>query len=311
MDSIEQKIVDLLAINCRISPQDLSKRIGISANDAKRRYDTLIETDVIHEFKTLLSPLITNEELFIAVLDFNVVPSEKDINKALSSNPSVWKVHRALEDNFVVFGFYFSQEELSKLAFTLRSLPGVGYVELHSNFSRHWGGKIALNDNDKMILRCLMENTRMSVADIAKKTGLASTMIYDSIEMMRKSETVLFTINAADYMKQSKIEVLTKIQWNVRDTSQEKVSEWLKESFSSVYLREFVSVTEPTIFFNFIVNHVQDVELVRSKAINSGLISRIAPLILFPGTVFPDPRVKKLDEFLTETGFHLENNLLS
>ena len=184
-----------------------------------------------------------------------------------------------------------------------RSLSGIGYVEMYSRFSRNWGGKLELTIIDKHILRCLIKDARMSVTDIAKKTGLETNAVIESINLMRESETVLFTINASDYMKESKIEVLAKIQWNVGKTSQERVTKWLQDSFSNVYLREYVSVTEPTLFFNFTVNHVQEVEIVKKKTSESGLVSEITPLILFPGTVFADPRVRKLDELLTETGF--------
>ncbi len=303
MDSIDRKIVDSLAINCRISLQKLSKRTGVSSYEMKKRIDVLLNTDVIHNFTIFLSPLITNEELSIAILDFDKVPKEKDILKVLESNPSVWKFYRALEDKYVIFSFYFDQDELSKLALMLRSLPGIGYVEMYSRFSRYWGGSLELTDVYKQILRCLINDTRMSVADIAEITGLETNTVIHSINLMRESETVLFTINASDYMKESKIEVLAKVQWNVGKTNQERVIKWLQDSFSNIYLREYVSVAEPTLFFNFTVNHVQEVELVKRKTIESGLVSKITPLILFPGTVIADPRVRNLEEVLTETGF--------
>jgi DNA-binding Lrp family transcriptional regulator len=307
MDSIDRKIVDYLAINCRIGLQELSKRTGVSAYEVKNRIDMLLKTDVIHNFAILLSPLITNEELSIAILDFDIVPKEKDILKVLASNPSVWKCYRALEDKYVIFSFYFEQDELSKLALMLRSLPGIGYVEMYSRFSRYWGGNLELTDVHKQILRCLIRNPRMSVADIAEMTSLETNTVIDSINLMKESETVLFTINASDYMKESKIEVLAKIQWNVGKTSQERVAKWLQDSFSDIYLREYVSVVEPTLFFNFTVNHVQEVEIVKSKTIESGLVSKITPLILFPGTVIADPRVRNFEEVLTETGFSSQN----
>ena len=208
MDSVDRKIVDFLAINCRISLQELSKRTGVSAYEVKKRIDVLLNTDLIHNFTTLLSPLITNEELSIAILEFNIVPKEKEILKVLASNPSVWKFYRALEDKYVIFSFYFEQDELSKLAWMLRSLPGIGYVEMFSRFSRYWGGKLELTDVHKQILRCLIKDARMSVANIAKMTGLETNTVIDSINLMRESETVLLTINASDYMKESKIERL-------------------------------------------------------------------------------------------------------
>jgi DNA-binding Lrp family transcriptional regulator len=303
MDSVDQNLMDLLAINCRRSLQDLAENTGISANEVMKRIDSLLKSGVIHNFTTLLSPLITNEELTIAILDFDLVPNEKGLLKSLSSSPSVWRVHRALEDKFVIFSIIYGDDELAKLGLTFRGLKGIGRVDIFTRFMRYWGGKIDLTDVHKKILRCLVKDTRMSVADIARKTGLESNAVIHSIDHMRESESVRFTINAADYLKESRIEVLAKIQWNVGKTSQEQVSKWLKASFPLVYIREYVSVVEPTLFFNFTVNHVQEVQIVEEKARESGLISTFTPLILFPETVLSDPRDQRLEDLLTETGF--------
>ncbi|MFW9871152.1 MAG: AsnC family transcriptional regulator, partial [Candidatus Thorarchaeota archaeon] len=271
MDSIDHKLVDLLAINCRMSLQQLSKKTGVSAHEVNRRIEALLKTGLIRSFKVLLSPLLTNEELSIAILEFDRVPKEKDLLIALEKNQSVWRVHRSLEDKYVIFSVYFDQDELMDLSLTLRKLPGVGHVDLYYHFIRHWGGKIELSDIHKQILRCLAKDARMSIVDIARITGLASKTVIDSINQLRESETVLFTINASDYMKESKIEVLARVQWHVGKTSQEHVSKWLEDSFSSIYLREFVSATEPNLFFNFVVNHVQEVALVKNRSIESGI----------------------------------------
>ncbi|MHA2027044.1 MAG: AsnC family transcriptional regulator [Candidatus Thorarchaeota archaeon] len=303
MDTIDRKLVDLLAINCRRGLQDLSRKTGVSANEVKKRIESLVKSDVIHDFVTILSPLMTNELLSIAVLEFDLVHNEKDLLRALSDCSSVWRVHRALEDKYVVFSVVYSDDELASLAMTYRGLKGIGRVDIFSRFMRYWGGKIDLTADHKKILRWLVKDARMSVADIARKTGLESNVVSDSIDFMRESESVLFTINATDYLKESRIEVLAKVQWNVGKTSQEQVSNWLQSSFPTVYLREYVSVIEPTLFFNFSVNHVQEVAAVMKKTEESGIISIFTPLILFPASVFSDPRERRLDEILTETGF--------
>ncbi|MGY5865323.1 MAG: AsnC family transcriptional regulator [Candidatus Thorarchaeota archaeon] len=303
MDSVDRKLMDLLAINCRKSLQDLSQKTGVSANEVKKRIDKLLKLDIIHNFTTILSPLMTDENLSIAILEFDLVPSEKDILRVLSGNTSVWRVHRALEDKYVVFSVVYSDDELTESAMTFRRLKGIGRVDIYSRFMRHWGGNVELTHVHKKILRCLVKDARMSVADIARKTGLETSVVLKSINHLRESESVLFSIKATDYLKESRIEILARVQWNVGKTSQEQVSNWLETSFPTVYLREYVSVIEPTLFFNFTVNHVQEVQVVMKKAMESGIISTFTPLILFPGSVLSDPRARRLDEILTETGF--------
>ncbi len=308
MDSVDRIILERLKTNCRISLQELATKTRVSANEVRKRIDILLTSGVIRNFTTLLCPQMTNEEQVIAILDFETMPDEKLILKALTNSQSVWKVNRSLEDKYVVVGIYFDRKELTDLTLLLRSLEGIREVEMHSRFLRYWGGKVDLTEKHRQILRCLLVDARMSVADIAKQTGLPSNTVNQTIKEMRESEAVLFTTNTSDYMMESKTEVLAKIQWNVGKTSHEHVLKWLQDEFPSAYLREFVSVTEPTLFFKFTVNHVQEVEFVRQKANESGLISIIDSLILFSGTLFPDPRQRRLSELLTETGFSIEDN---
>ncbi|MHA2178241.1 MAG: AsnC family transcriptional regulator [Candidatus Thorarchaeota archaeon] len=303
MDNVDQKIVDLLAINCRLSLQELAVKTEISAYEVKKRIDTFVQKDVIHNFTTILSPHVTNEELSIAILDFEISPSERDLHRILSTIPSVWRIHRSLDEKYVLFCVYFDEDEFANLKTKLRTLEGIREVEMHSRFLKYWGGNIPLTDQHKQILRCLFKDARMSIADIAMATGLESKTVAESVNRLRESETVLFTISASDYMTEGKTEVLAKIQWNVGKTSQEQVSQWLQDSFHSIYLREYVSVTEPTLFFDFTVNHVQEVDAVTKKVGESGIISTFTPLILFPGTSFDDPRLRKANQLLEETGF--------
>ena len=307
IDSIDQLIIDRLKINCRTSFQELAKVSSVSANEVMKRIDKLINSGVIEEFVVVLSPQMTDEDTVIAVLEFPTEQNERKLLKALSSNPSVHRVSRLLDGRYIVFGVYFEQEELSSLTQHLRKIPGVRNIEMHFRFLHYWGGKIDLSSSHREILRCLLTNPRMSISDIARETGLESDNVKEIIEEMRESEAVLFTINTSDAMNEKSTEVLAKVQWNVGKTSKEQVLTWLQEQFGSVRLGERVSATEPTLFFHFSVNHVQEVELVVKKTREFGLVTTIEPMILFPGTAFPDPRQRRARALLEETGFSSQN----
>ena len=308
MDSVDRIILERLKINCRTSLQELSRISGISANEAQKRIDRLVASGTIERFKVVLSPLMTDEDTVIAILEFESEPREKKLLKKLSSNPSVHKVSRLLDGRYIVFGVYFEQDELSSLTTHLRQLPGVRNVEMHFRFLHYWGGRIDLLGSHREVLRCLLTNPRMSVSDVARETGLESNDIKNLIEQMSASEAVLFTIDTSEDMDEKSTEVLAKVQWNVGKTSKEQVMAWLQEQFGSLRLGESVSATEPTLFFHFSVNHVQEVELIAKKTREFGLVTTIEPMILFPGIYFPDPRQRRAKTLLEETGFSSQNS---
>ncbi|MHA2056463.1 MAG: winged helix-turn-helix transcriptional regulator [Candidatus Thorarchaeota archaeon] len=307
MDPVDRIILEKLKINCRTSLQDLSRMTSISANAVKKRINNLESSGVIDNFKVFLSPLMTGEDSVIVILEFETNQLEKKLLKYLSKNQSISKVSRLLDGKYIVFGIYFDAEELSSLTIHLRKLPGIRNVEMHSRFLHYWGGKIDLTGSHRDILRCLIEDPRIPISDIAKETGLPSNAIKEIIDQMRESEAVLFTVNTSDDTNEGSMEVLSKVQWNVGKTSKEHVLGWLQENFASSYLGEYVSATEPTLFFNFTVKHVHEVEIVVKKAKESGLVTTMEPLILFPGTNFPDPRLRRASQLLEETGFSSQN----
>jgi DNA-binding Lrp family transcriptional regulator len=303
MDIVDRIILERLKINCRTSLQEFSRLTGISANEVKKRVEGLVTTGIIKGFNVIPSPLMTNEDTVISILEFDSEPHEKKLLNDLRNSPSVAKVSRLLDGRYIVIGTYFMPQELTTLTLLLRNLEAIKQVEMYSRFRNYWGGEIVLTNSHKEILRCLVSNPRIPISDIAQETSLPSDTIKKIIDEMRESEAVLFTIDASNEVDEGSIEVLAKVQWNVGKTSHEHVLGWLQQNFANSYLGEYVSAVEPTLFFNFSVNHVQEVEIIVRKVRESGLISTIEPLILFPGANYPDPRQRRLNELLIETGF--------
>ncbi len=305
MDAVDQVILEKLKTNCRTSLQELSKISDLSANAVKKRIDNLASSGVIKDFVVILSPLMTNEDTVIAVLEFEGEQNENSVLKNIGKNPAVHRASRLLDGRYIIFGIYFDSEELSSLTMHLRQLQGVRNIEMHSRFINYWGGKIDFTHSHKEILRCLIQEPRMSISDIASKTGLLSNDVKEIIEQMRASESVLFTISTSEAADKRRTEVVAKIQWNVGKTSKELVLDWLQDQFSELRLVEYVSATEPTLFFQFSINHVQEVDLIVRRSLESGPVTTIEPMILFPGTTYPDPRKRRAKMLLEETGFSL------
>lgn len=303
--SIDQLILNQLQVDCRTSLQDLSVLSGLSANEVKKRIENLQSSGIIREFLVILSPLMTEENSVIAILDFDIDPDEKHLIKKLGSNPSVHRVSRVHDGRYLVLGAYFNQEELKSLTLHLREHHGVRNVELYSRFLHYWGGKIELTNISREILKCLVRNPRMHISEIAKETGFHSSAIKESIDLMKNSEAVLFTLGIGDALNAGSIEVFAKVQWNVGTTNKEQLLDWLQSKFALLHLDDFVSATEPTLFFKFYVKNEREVDMIVQKIVESGLTVTVEPLILSPGTTFSDPRVRRVHQVLEETGFSL------
>jgi DNA-binding Lrp family transcriptional regulator len=308
IDPVDQIIIERLRNNCRTSLQELARVSRVSANAVIKRIENLVDSKTIEKFLVLLSPQMSNEDTAIAILEFSNEQDEKNLLQTLSKNPSVHRVSRLLDGRYIVYGIYFDQEELNSLIIHLNTLPGIKNVEMHFKFLHYWGGMIELTSAHRKVLKCLIDNPRISVSNIARVTGLESSKIKELIEHMRASEAVLFTITTSDDLDEKSTEVLAKVQWNVSQTSKEELMNWLHREFGSLKLGECVSATEPTLFFHFSVNHVKEIEIVVNKIREFGFAITVEPLIMFPGIKFSDPRLRRARAMLQETGFSAQRS---
>lgn len=81
LDAIDKRIVKALQDNARLSSQELSDQVGISASPCWRRVKALEEAGVITKYVTLVDP----EALGLSISIFTSVSLDKQIETALET----------------------------------------------------------------------------------------------------------------------------------------------------------------------------------------------------------------------------------
>ena len=303
MDATDVEIVKLLIRDCRISYQELSKKVGITRSAVKKRVDKLVNTNVVHKYIVRLSSAMTNMEYILATLDFKSPPNETNLQHILSRNPSITQLSKSFNGRFCAFGVYFSDEELSEMTSLLWSLREIKEVKLYPKFMHNRGGTMKLTGVHMKILRCLLEDARMNISDISERTGLTARRVTKSLDQMRQSEAVIFTIRLTENIADTGAEVVTKVNWDTNSSTREIVMQWLEDEFRENYIAADPLATEPAIWISFTVNHIRDVEELTKRLLNSEFIIEVDSMILYPAVRFLDPRTRKLDQILTEAGY--------
>ncbi|MHA2142531.1 MAG: hypothetical protein ACXADC_17855 [Candidatus Thorarchaeota archaeon] len=79
--------------------------------------------------------------------------------------------------------------------------------------------------------------------------------------------------------------------------------QWLRDDFSENYITADALATEPTVLISFTVEYVRDVDLITERLLNSGFITSVESMILYPSTRFSDHRAIKPDLLIAESGF--------
>jgi len=81
LDLIDKKIIKALQENARLSSQELSDQVGISASPCWRRVKALEESGVVTKYVTLINP----EALGLSISIFTNVSLDKQIEAALET----------------------------------------------------------------------------------------------------------------------------------------------------------------------------------------------------------------------------------
>lgn len=138
LDELDQKIVQLLIKNARISYSELGEQVGISRVAVKMRVQALEKRGIIEEYTTIVNP----QKISGAVscyFEMEFLPEAlAQATTLLFQNETVTQIYRVTgRDKLHVHAVASSQEEMEKLIQeTIDRLPGVVSCSCNSILSR-------------------------------------------------------------------------------------------------------------------------------------------------------------------------------
>ena len=138
LDALDQKIVQLLIKNARISYSDIGQEVGISRVAVKARIQALEQRGIIEEYTTIINP----QKISGAVscyFEIETLPDTlAEVTEILKQNEIITQVYRVTGKNKLhVHAVAASSEEMEKLIReVIDPLPGVVSCECNIILSR-------------------------------------------------------------------------------------------------------------------------------------------------------------------------------
>ena len=138
LDKLDQKIVELLIRNARMSYSDIGQEIGISRVAVKSRIQALEQKGIIEEYTTIINP----QKISGAVscyFEIETVPNSlMDVLNLLQKNDIITQIYRVTgKSKLHVHAVASSNEEMERLICeTIDKLPGVLECSCNMIFSR-------------------------------------------------------------------------------------------------------------------------------------------------------------------------------
>ncbi len=127
LDELDQKIVDLLIRNARMSYSEIGQQIGISRVAVKMRIQALEQKGIIEEYTTIINP----QKISGAVSCYFEIETRPDalmeVAGILRENDTVTQIYRVTgKSRLHVHAVASSNEEMEDLIYnTMDKLPGV------------------------------------------------------------------------------------------------------------------------------------------------------------------------------------------
>ena len=132
LDELDQKIVQLLIKNARMSYSDIGQKIGISRVAVKMRVQALEKKGIIEEYTTIINP----QKISGAISCY--FETLMEVAKILEKNNTITQIYRVTgKSKLHVHAIASCHEEMEKLIYeTIDCLPGVLECSCNMIFSR-------------------------------------------------------------------------------------------------------------------------------------------------------------------------------
>lgn len=303
MDIIDKKMLLELDVNCRVSFEELSRKLNITSNAVKKRFDKLVESGVIDEFSVAFKPAMTGAEYLIAEVRTDGSENEEALIEEIGENDMTVQVGLLVGGegrSYMVHAEYIGADGLAELGRFLRGLDGVNSVDMHTMVTDP-GKKTDLTKLHLRILRHLLDDPRMMISELANRSGLTARRVRRLLVELIEGRSFWFSVRWNLSAGES-TEFYVRLEYDQGVSSPEKIDEWLRSEYEMEYWYSYVSAMEPVLFAKFVTEHFRDAEPITRRMTSPEFIKSTRTLLCYPVKKFSRLGQLKLQEMLAEAG---------
>ena len=194
VDKIDLHILSLLYANCRTPYRTIASTVGISANAVKTRVKKMTAKGIIQKFMVEVNPAIFGYEkqCFLVVWNSDkIITKEKDyVFNQLNLLGDIFGYAKHLGGD-TIFLLLVRPEAEEKIEFVTNLLKP---ATIEYRFATINPPSMNVSISDLKIIKCLLSNARMEIADVANEASVSSRTATRRIEKMRQNQMIDFRI---------------------------------------------------------------------------------------------------------------------
>jgi DNA-binding Lrp family transcriptional regulator len=305
LDRIDKDILrEFFMVNCRASYRSLGRKFGLSPNAVKNRVTKMIDDGVILKFQISLTHEMVGTEMAFGLAYTDGTENSREFVSGIGKSPLISFVSTLGTTEggaYFVLGYCRGPNQLAELGAMLRGYDHVQKVELHMGFRPWKGHKIDFSKSQLKVIRCLQQDARMKIEEIAKRTGMAAKTVRRILRELEPGNGIYYSCRV-DYSAGGVTDATLRIEWDDKMTSIDEMFHWLQREYSDDLWIILMSSSESVMFACFMLDSVLDLGPISNRIRNTSFVKSTTPLIAIAADSFESQGDIMLREMLDEAG---------
>jgi DNA-binding Lrp family transcriptional regulator len=293
MDLIDKQIILELFGNCRITYRSLSKKIGLSTTNVRKRVLKLRNSGLVSRGYVLLSLAMLDAEYLICEITTDGSEIDESFVEQVCVHPAILNLVRRGPCEWLIHGEAIGSLGLFDLGRFLRSFDCVENVDLHfvhpitpSPLPGHHqyvylGQKVKLTEPQLKVLKHLWLDARTPATEIAKLTDYTARRVQQIIRYLKDSRGLYFTV-ITRFSAAGIVPFLIDIEYNEKQAEAHEVVKWVQEQFPFEYWNAWRWAGKPKLVHFCTTTDIQSVEQLMEIAKTAPFATRVVSHIFYP-----------------------------
>jgi DNA-binding Lrp family transcriptional regulator len=309
LDMTDKRLIMELDANCRQSYQVLGRKLGLTVNAIKSRVMKLLESGVIAQFTVCLRGIRYGVIPLFVLLETDGAEDKEAFIQQLGETQLLPEVTTLVDGRYICLAHVSRPEEVLKLDRVLRGIDCINEVVIRQfTFVLPskpqipirppvQGGKLTFTNFQKQVLRCLVDNARMSITEITQRTKLTPKRVRAVLKELEAGGNVLFTTR--DVLGAGEdFDCHIKIDFDYDKGTPIEVVDWFNERYPLEYWWSFMYVEEPVLYNKLVVSDLRTIEQISDTVKQLPLVKSVQTLIYHTKRLFPLSTERRLHQML-------------
>ena len=299
----------------------LARKFNIAANTVKNRISRLREQGVITGIGIVVSMEMLGVEHVAGIISTDGTEQVMEFMKQVAKQLIVCEIYRTGDMRYEYWAMVSGASETLGLKKYLEELNGATDVELRPvtflfpnkppNFYLNTRGKkVTFTQHQLRVLRCLYQDARMPVSQMAKGTGFTSRRIRKILQELQEGGGVHFTVGY-NIFALGDMEYRLKIRFDESQANGRDIIMDLYQKYPNEFFWSGITTNEPLVDVGLIIDRPGEGMSIIRDLKEAPFIKSIEDFVSYPKVISNVyPLRQKLEEILIEAGLMTESDII-